>query len=233
MRRRLTITRSLNSQMSTVAPWPRSLGGIFLIFGLYATWQQLAIAARGATLSERRFVEERMDRAIERLTSGDPLLIRATVAELSAIAATSEQQRCRVQSLLVGLVRSSRPLREPREESTKPPREDQLPDGLIEFTLSQLQPAQQCEPLDLSRLDLTDLRLNKISLQGAVLSGTRLDGVHLSKPVFRGHSWMVLPLTARPHARESLASHNLSASQLQWQLPRKSPFAGNCCLVAQ
>ena len=97
------------------------------------------------------------------------------IAELGGIADESPSQTCRIQALLVSLVRESRELT--TTAHSRPPREP-LPSGLVRLALANLG-ERWCGDIDLSGLDLTNLQLDRLKLDRVLLSNSRLDGTSL------------------------------------------------------
>jgi hypothetical protein len=169
------------------------LGGALLLIGLYATWQQISIAAKAAALDERRYIADRTDRTIGELVGNDNRLVAAAIVELGAIAQSSADQRCRIKAVLEGYVRESSSQDLAISPAERPLYKRNAP--LVVLAIRQLGTSNfdRCVRLNLSFLDLRGLSLDGLFLNEVVLTGSWLDGTSfaassLSGAEFRGAS---------------------------------------------
>lgn len=190
------------------------LGGTLLLVGLYATWEQVAIAARGATLEERRFITERIEKCTEKLADQRPAIVTGAIAELVSLQSSSQDVGCRIQAILEGYIRSARAM---SNAPTPPPIGDPESgaDG-VELALRQLRRLPYCPRLNLSNLDLRNLSLESTDLSGVIFSNSYLDGAILVEADLTGAQLEGATLVGTDLSRASLAgATGLAADQLR------------------
>ena len=185
----------------------QSIGGLFLLVGLYLGWRRVRVAEEG-------HITERFTRAIEQLGQkgdGNMAIRLGGIYALERIAKDSEKDHGPIMEILTAYVRENAPRQEaPRqEEAERPPTDIQAIltvigrrkatairrfDDILDLTYTHLTRARLMDAnltvtnlreADLTRANLTGANLDEALLRGADLTGAYLREADLNKADLR------------------------------------------------
>jgi len=185
----LTPEQYLELQNSYRATIVQTLGGLFLLLGLYLTWRRVAATERQVEIAGEGQITERFTRAIDQLGS-DKLEIRlGGIYALERIARDSEKDHWPIMEVLTAYVRQRSPAPEEPREREEPGSEEVSPDIQAILTVIGRRRAvfdPDGKKLDLRftwlvRAELTDANLSRALLWNADLWAAHLPGIDLSE----------------------------------------------------
>ena len=192
----------------------QSIGGFFLLVGLYLTWRRIvatednvrvaaenvSVALKNVSVAQEGHITDRFTRAIEQL-GDDKIEIRlGGIYALERIAKDSEKDHGPIMEVLTAYVRENAPRQEENTPNIpeKPPTDIQAILTVIgrrettgnnrgndRLNLSNTQlRGANLTGADLRRVDLTGANLSEAFLKGANLTGTELMAANLSHAYF-------------------------------------------------
>src|SRR6266540_2898215 len=190
-------SQALQAQNDLRTTLLQSIGGLFLIAGVVATWRQVQLTRHQLEILREGQITERFTRAIEQLGSDNLDVRLGGIYALERIASSSKVDRGPILEVLTAYVRGHSPWPPAGWEygAATPPEPDDRQLASLQFRKPDVQAvvailgrrdAVGDEELLLARVDLTRALLQGADLQGADLQRADLTGANLSGADLRG-----------------------------------------------
>ena len=228
--------RARQTLVTMIATLATTIGGLFVAFGAYTTWQNLQLsrqvaeknaetAQKNIEIAEDKLITDRFTAAVTNLSAEgtDKMAQRlGGIYALERIVRDSPEDHWTVMEVLTAYVRDKRPIREnpapkadgglpdaPQVVRTAPPTDIQAI-----LTVIGRCGVDEGRTLDLHKVDLFQANLRGANLRGANLRGANLRGANLSGANLSGANLMGADLSGATLTRAALARATLGEAYL-------------------